>query len=74
MVTSLLIRDGRCTGAEYLRAGSPERARAMAEAIVCAGAVGTPQLLMLSGIGPAGHLRHTGIRPAADLPGVGEDL
>jgi choline dehydrogenase len=74
LATRLLIRGGRCTGAEYARAGSPELARALAEVIVCAGAVGTPQLLMLSGIGPAGHLREHGIRLAADLPGTGAGL
>ena len=41
---------------------------------MCAGAVGSPQLLMLSGIGPAGQLRALGIDPVADLPGVGENL
>ena len=41
---------------------------------MCAGAVGSPQLLMLSGIGPAAHLRALGIDPVADLPGVGENL
>jgi len=74
LVTRLVIRDGRCAGAEYLRAGAAERADAAAEVIVCAGAVGSPQLLMLSGIGPAGHLRDHGIRPVADLPGTGANL
>ena len=41
---------------------------------MCAGAVGTPQLLMLSGIGPAGHLRDLGIEVTANLPGVGSNL
>ena len=41
---------------------------------MCAGAVGSPQLLLLSGIGPAGQLRALGIDPVADLPGVGENL
>jgi choline dehydrogenase len=74
LVTRLLIRDGRCTGAEYLRDGVQQQARASAEVIVCAGAVGSPQLLMLSGIGPADHLRGTGIDPVADLPGTGANL
>jgi choline dehydrogenase len=74
LVTRLLIRDGRCTGAAYSREGSPGQAHASAEVIVCAGAIGSPQLLMLSGIGPAGHLRGLGIDPVADLPGVGEHL
>jgi choline dehydrogenase len=74
LVTSLIIRGDRCTGAEYIREGQTEIADASAEVIVCAGAVGSPQLLMLSGIGPAGQLRGHGIRPVADLPGVGENL
>ena len=41
---------------------------------MCAGAIGSPQLLLLSGIGPAGQLRALGIDPVADLPGVGENL
>jgi choline dehydrogenase len=74
LVTRLVIRDGRCTGAEYLRDGTATRAGTAGEVIVCAGAVGSPQLLMLSGIGPAGHLRDHGIRPLADLPGTGANL
>ena len=49
-------------------------AQASAEVILCAGAVGSPQLLMLSGIGPAGPLRALGIDPVADIAGVGENL
>jgi choline dehydrogenase len=75
LVTRLLITRGRCAGAAYLRDdGTEHQAHASAEVIVCAGAVGSPQLLMLSGIGPAGHLRGLGIGPVADLPGVGEHL
>jgi choline dehydrogenase len=74
LVTRLLIRDGRCTGAEYLRDGVPQQAHAAAEVIVCSGAIGSPQLLMLSGIGPAGHLRGVGIDPVAELPGTGANL
>jgi choline dehydrogenase len=73
-VTRLTLRNGRCTGVSYLRDGTPETAHATAEVIVCAGAVGTPQLLMLSGIGPAGHLRELGIEVTADLPGTGSNL
>ena len=73
-VTRLLIRDGRCTGAAYAREGSPEQAHASAEVVLCAGAIGSPQLLMLSGIGAAGRLRRLGIDPVADLPGVGAHL
>jgi choline dehydrogenase len=74
LVTRLLIQGGRCAGAEYLRDGVPQQAHASAEVIVCAGAIGSPQLLMLSGIGPAEHLRGTGIDPVADLPGTGANL
>jgi len=51
-----------------------EQARVSGEVIVCAGAIGSPQLLMLSGIGPAEHLRGVGIDPVADLPGTGANL
>ena len=74
LVTRLRIRGGRCAGAEYLRDGVPQQAHASAEVIVCAGAIGSPQLLMLSGIGPAEHLRGVGIDPVADLPGTGANL
>jgi choline dehydrogenase len=58
----------------YVRDGAPATARALGEVIVCAGAVGSPQLLLLSGIGPAGALRAVGVDPVADLPGVGQNL
>jgi choline dehydrogenase len=74
LVTRLLIRDGRCAGAAYLRDGTEQQANASFEVIVCAGAIGSPQLLMLSGIGPADHLRGLGISPVADLPGTGANL
>ena len=74
LVTRLHIDHGRCTGVSYLHGGKPGKARACGEVIVCAGAVGSPQLLMLSGIGPAAHLRALGIAPAADLPSVGANL
>ena len=74
LVTRLLLAGGRCTGAAYLRDGAPQQAYASAEVIVCAGAIGSPQLLMLSGIGPAAHLRALGITPVAGLPGVGANL
>ena len=74
LVTRLTIRDGRCGGAEYVRDGKSQRARASAEVIVCAGAIGSPQLLLLSGIGPAAELRDCGINVVADLAGVGKHL
>ena len=74
LATGLLIERGRCTGVGYLRDGEPGSARAAGEVILCAGAIGSPQLLMLSGIGPAGQLRRAGIEPLADVPGVGANL
>jgi choline dehydrogenase len=84
LVTSLIVKDGRCAGVRYLRyegmpvakgaRGMPAEAHATAEVVLCAGAIGSPRLLLLSGIGPAAGLRALGIDPVADLPGVGENL
>ena len=74
LVTRLHVEQGRCTGVSYLRDAGPPRTQGGGEVIVCAGAVGSPQLLMLSGIGPAGQLRGLGIAPVADLPAVGDHL
>lgn len=74
LVTGLQVRDGRCTGVSYLRDGTLAQARIAGEVIVCAGAVGSPHLLLLSGIGPARQLRDLGIGPVADLSGVGHNL
>lgn len=70
----LLMENGRCTGVEYRRGGRLQRAEARREVILCAGAIASPKLLMLSGIGPAGQLRDTGIEIVSDLPGVGANL
>src|ERR1019366_2718351 len=74
VVTGLQLRHGRCASVTYIRDETPARADTSGEVIVCAGAVGSPQLLMLSGIGPAGQLRALGIDPVADIAGVGENL
>ena len=72
--TTRVIIDGtRAKGVEYIANGSPVRAEAAREVILAAGAFNSPQLLMLSGIGPADHLRDFGIAVAADLP-VGRNL
>jgi len=73
-VTRIVIERGRAVGVEYQKNGKTETARADAEVIVTSGAFGTPKLLMLSGIGPAAHLREHGIPVASDLAGVGENL
>lgn len=74
LVTRLDVENARCTGVTYVRHGTADWASVTGEVIVCAGAVGSPQLLLLSGIGPAAQLRAIGIRPVADLPAVGENL
>lgn len=72
--TRLLIDGRRATGVEYVRNGKVEQVHAEREVIVCAGTYGSPQLLMLSGIGPAEHLRSLGIDVVHDLEGVGGNL
>jgi choline dehydrogenase len=72
--TRLIVEQGRATGVDYLRDGRPARANAAREVILCGGALASPQLLMLSGIGPAGHLHAMGIAPVHDLPMVGANL
>ncbi|WP_306258647.1 GMC family oxidoreductase [Pararhizobium sp. IMCC21322] len=73
-VTRLIIEKGRAVGIEYLQAGELKRAYAASEVILCGGAVQTPQLLQLSGIGPADLLSSMGITPLVDAPEVGENL
>ena len=69
-----LVMDGtRVTGVEVSHRGRNRTVEA-AEVISCSGAINTPQLLQLSGIGPAGVLRDAGVTPVVDLPGVGENL
>ena len=71
--TRLLMDGTRVTGVEVSHRGR-NRTVAAAEVISCSGAINTPQLLQLSGIGPAGVLRDAGVTPVVDLPGVGENL
>lgn len=71
---SLLIGNGRARGVAYVRSGQRTEAHCDAEVLLCAGAIQSPQLLQLSGIGPAALLSRHGITVQADLPGVGENL
>jgi len=73
-VTKIAMEGRRATGAEYECGGAIKKALATREVILAAGAIGSPQLLMLSGIGPAEHLREHGVALVADMPGVGENL
>lgn len=74
LVTGLLIEGGQCTGVRFIRDGEAAEATAAREVVLAAGAIGSPQLLMLSGIGPADQLRGLGVEVVADLPGVGANL
>lgn len=70
----VLLDGKRAVGVEYERGGKVMRAHARREVILCAGVMGSPQLLQLSGIGPATVLKDAGVEVAHDLPGVGENL
>ncbi|RJL13356.1 choline dehydrogenase [Paracoccus siganidrum] len=70
----ILFRDLRAYGVEIDRKGQVEQIHAGREVILSASSINTPKLLMLSGIGPAGHLQDHGITPLADRPGVGSNL
>jgi len=74
LATQILIESGRAVGLRYRRGGALHTVRARREVLVCGGPVNSPQLLKLSGIGPAAELREHGIAVVRDLPGVGENL
>ncbi len=73
LITRVVISKGRATGVEVVTARGRSIITASREVILCAGVYGSPQLLMLSGVGPAAHLRQHDIAVAADLP-VGDNL
>jgi choline dehydrogenase len=73
MATRITTADGRANGVTYALRGMPMH-QAAGEVIVCGGAINSPQLLMLSGIGPADELRRQRIAVVQDLPGVGGNL
>ncbi|HKS67719.1 MAG TPA: choline dehydrogenase [Candidatus Acidoferrales bacterium] len=70
----LIIERNRAAGIEYVRNGRIRKANAEREVILAAGAVNSPQLLLLSGIGPAGEMKKAGVAPREELPGVGRNL
>lgn len=72
--TRILLEGTRAVGVEYRHRGELVRARASREVVLASGAIGSPQLLMLSGLGPAAHLRELQIPVSVDLPEVGENL
>ncbi len=70
----VVIEDGRAVGVEVERGGKLEVIRARREVILAASSINSPKILMLSGIGPAAHLKEHGIEVVADRPGVGGNL
>jgi len=74
MVQRVLFEGRQAVGIELIHKGRPERIHAAREVILSAGALLSPQLLMLSGIGPGAELQRNGIRVLHDLPGVGRNL
>ena len=74
LVLRVAVENGRATGVEIAEQERSRLIRARREVIVSAGAVGSPKLLLQSGIGPAAHIESVGLRVIHDLPGVGENL
>ncbi len=72
--TRILLEGKRAVGVEYLQGGALHQVKTSGEVLLCAGALQSPQLLMLSGIGAGAHLQQFGIAVAHDLPGVGQHL
>ncbi|MFF2520735.1 GMC family oxidoreductase [Streptomyces liangshanensis] len=73
-VRRLVVQDGRCSGVEYSVSGQEPRTESAHEVVLTAGALGSPHLLMVSGVGPANHLRDIGVDVQVDSPGVGANL
>jgi choline dehydrogenase-like flavoprotein len=73
-ICKVLLEKKRATGIEFIHEGQTKQLRANREVLVCAGALQSPQVLMLSGIGPKAHLLEHSIVPVHDLPGVGQNL
>lgn len=74
LVDKVVVEDGRATGVEYLVDGQRRTALATAEVVLSAGAIGSPAILLRSGIGPSAHLAEVGVDVVAEVPGVGENL
>lgn len=74
LAQQILFEGSRAVGVRYRRNGQDHVARARHEVILSAGAIQSPQLLQVSGVGPADQLRENGITPRIDLPGVGQNL
>ncbi len=70
----VILEGQRATGVEYVRDGAKAAVHVEREVILAGGSINSPQLLLLSGIGPADEINRVGIRPIHDLPGVGKNL
>jgi choline dehydrogenase-like flavoprotein len=73
-VTRILLERKRAVGVEFYHEGAVKQLKAAREVLLCAGALQSPQILMLSGVGPHAHLLDNGIATVHDLPGVGQNL
>lgn len=74
LIDAVTLDQGRATGLRFTQNGQRYHAKAGAEVILCAGSIGSVQILQRSGIGPAGVLKSAGVEPVHDLPGVGANL
>ncbi len=74
LASRILMEGKKATGVEYSKSGATQSAIARKEVILCGGPINSPQLLMLSGIGPAAHLKDMDIKIVCDLAGVGQNL
>ena len=74
MITKIIIDKNRALGVEYLKNGKVNTVNTSGEIVLSSGSVGSPQILLHSGIGPADELKDVGIKPIIDLPGVGKNL
>lgn len=74
LITKVIVEEGRAKGVEYLDKGHLKQVHADSEVVMAAGAIGTPQILMLSGLGPADELTAVGIAPVLDVPQMGKNL
>jgi len=72
--SKVVVENGRAVAIEYLQSGECKVARARAEVILCAGAIGSPQILQLSGLGPGALLQKHGIEVLRDIPAIGGNL
>ena len=74
LATRIIFEGKKAVGIDYIQKGTPRRAMAGREVILSAGAINSPQLLQLSGVGPGGHLASKGLDPLHDMLGVGQHL